>query len=565
MSHVITQTLPAAHSGSPRIGELLLERELITDADLAQALSVQQRIGGRLGAILVRIGAISEDQLLPVLADQLGFPLLTIDQLPTDLAEFKEWLDGLPILPQWWFEQRTVCWAEGDVIHGIAQDPLDPFVNETLEGVFESAPVWHLMRAHDLDRYLERLEFSETRATTTEGQLRELAEEAPVVEFVNNMIAQATEQGASDVHLTIVEAEVKVRFRIDGVLYEKLSLPRARMDAITSRIKLISGMDIAERRLPQDGRIRTRVIGQELDIRVSVLPGVDGESIVMRLLPTERSDITLSSLGLAPDHEGQFRELATSPNGIILVTGPTGSGKSTTLYAMLNHVNDASVKIITVEDPVEYEIDGITQVQTMDEIGLDFARVLRSTLRQDPDVLMVGEIRDLETAQIAIQASLTGHLVLSTLHTNDAAGAFVRLTDIGVDEFLVATPLRAVIAQRLVRRLCDKCKVPTTVPTAVVESMDRMTVPFEGEPAWSAPRGCSKCGNTGYRGRLGIFELLPVNAALRDAIVSRQNAEEIAAIARAEGFRSMREDGLLKATQGLTSIDEVLRVTSTDA
>ena len=395
--------------------------------------------------------------------------------------------------------------------------------------------------------------------------LRELAEEAPVVELVNNLMAQAVEQRASDIHLEPDEHQFTVRFRIDGVLYPKLSLPRERYNAVASRLKLISGMDIAERRLPQDGRLSVRAGGQAMDIRASALPGVHGESIVLRLLPKERKDLGLERLGMAPDHLALLSAWTREAHGIVLVTGPTGSGKSTTLYAALAASNDGMKKIITVEDPVEFQLPGITQVQTHADIGLDFASVLRSILRQDPDVVMVGEIRDRETAEIAIQAALTGHLVLSTVHTNDSLGAFTRLIDMGVEPFLVATPIKGVQAQRLVRRLCAHCAVPAAhvLPAIAAEAAGWAARVLGDAPArWTEPVGCAHCQGTGYRGRVGIYELVPVDEAMQQAVVTGASHQQLRAMARERGHRLLREAGLLKAWQGVTSIDEVLRVTA---
>jgi general secretion pathway protein E len=394
--------------------------------------------------------------------------------------------------------------------------------------------------------------------------LRELAEEAPVVELVSNTLAQAVNEGASDIHVEPREREFDIRYRIDGVLQNRLTLPRSRFDAVASRIKLISGLDIAERRLPQDGRIGMRISGRDLDIRVSCLPGVWGESIVMRLLFKEQKEFSLAKIGMAPDHLEIFGKLAQEPYGIILVTGPTGSGKSTTLKATLEHIKDGRRKIITVEDPVEYNIPGVTQVQTKAEIGYTFARALRSILRQDPDTIMIGEIRDLETAQIAVQASLTGHMVFSTLHTNDALTAFTRLIDMGVEPFLVASSVRMVMAQRLVRRLCSHCRKPHEPPLAIRQKSEELRAHFRDilpeQPEWFMAGGCKQCQHTGYRGRLGIYEVAAVNDTVADMVLHQKPIHEIQRVLRQEGFRDLLEDGLLKAWQGETSVEEVLRV-----
>jgi general secretion pathway protein E len=349
------------------------------------------------------------------------------------------------------------------------------------------------------------------------------------------------------------------------VLQTRGTFPRERFDAVASRIKLISGLDIAERRLPQDGRITVRAAGIDMDIRVSVIPGVHGESIVMRLLPKERKDFRLDRLGMEPDHLQAFERWAKEPHGIVLVTGPTGSGKSTSLYAALAVANDRQHKIITVEDPVEYKMSGITQIQTHAEIGYTFARALRAILRHDPDIVMIGEIRDLETAEIAVQAALTGHMVFSTIHTNDAISTFTRLTDMGVEPFLVASSVRAVEAQRLVRRLCTHCaepvEPPATLAATLAELRERFPALFQDPPAFRQAVGCTHCHQTGYRGRVGIYEFVEVSPRIQGAIMQRLPAYEVVAMARAGGYRNLREDGLVKAWRGQTSIDEVLRVT----
>ncbi len=554
---------------SPLLGEMLVSRSLATAEDVEKALTLQERIGGRLGAILIRIGALSEDALLKVLAEQLAMPLLGADQLPRDYGALALWLGESGLERDWWLDQEVLAWEAPDGrIRCVARDPLDSGIGEILERAFAERELeWCLIRGHDLDQALESFGAAERRDAKGYGDaahLRELAEEAPVIEFVNNLIAQAFDQRASDIHIEPEEYSVQIRFRIDGILYKRFTLPRERFNAIASRIKLVSGMDIAEHRLPQDGRLDTRVSGEALDIRVSALPGVYGESVVMRLLPKEKQSFKLDTLGMEPENLGQIQRWAREPHGIILVTGPTGSGKSTTLYAVLDSINDGERKIITVENPVEYRLRGITQVQTQEEIGYDFARALRSILRQDPDVVMIGEIRDGETAEIAIQASLTGHLVLSTLHTNDAASAFTRLIDMGVEPFLVATPVRAVMAQRLVRRLCPKCARPHRPVSDVIELVEEMLLERlrGGVANWREPAGCEACQGTGFSGRVGIHELVVVTPEMQHLIVKGGSSVEIWELARRQGARNLREDGFIKAWQGMTSVDEVLRVTA---
>ena len=553
----------------PYLGEMLVADNIASEADIQRALEFQQRFGGRIGAILVRIGAISEDNLLATLSKQLELPVIKQEDIPIDSSEFLAVIEATGIEKDWWLDQELVAWyANEKVVCCLARDPLDDTTQEVFYHHFpDQEVIWGLTRNQNLDRAIDLLSKAQVEETAWAsddiGHLRELAEGAPVVEFVNNMFSQAIDKRASDVHVEPEEDQFFVRYRVDGVLYEHLALPKERFNAIASRIKLISGLDIAERRLPQDGRLNIRVSGQELDIRVSCLPEVQGESIVMRLLPKERQTSRLDHLGFLPDHLDSFVQWVKEPNGIILVTGPTGSGKSTTLYAALDEINTRKQKIITVEDPVEYKLKGVTQVQTHSEIGLTFAGALRSILRQDPDIVMIGEIRDLETSEIAIQASLTGHMVLSTLHTNDAVSAFTRLTDMGVEPFLVSTALRAVQAQRLVRRLCTHCATPTDVSSHVAQRVNHILPEAlqHTSPQWLAPVGCEACQGTGYQGRVGIYELVYISAEMQEMILNRKPVGEMRKLAREQGYRSLRDDGWLKAYQGLTSVEEVLRVT----
>ncbi|HHB93120.1 MAG TPA: type II secretion system protein [Thioploca sp.] len=549
----------------PRLGEMLIEAGFVNSQEVERAVEFQSRLGGKLGAVLIRLGALSEDNLLKILSIQLDMPI--IEDIPIDIAPLLNLIEKSKIDQDWWLDQEVVAWETNDSIHCMAQDPLSDTIHEVFHNIFpEQNIIWYLSRQQDLDRILDSLSKASTDEnfgdTDDVNLLRELAEGAPVVEFVNNMFSQAIDKRASDVHVEPEEHTFFVRYRVDGVLYEHLNLPKERFNPIASRIKLISGLDIAERRLPQDGRLNTRVSGQDLDIRVSCLPGVHGESIVMRLLPKERQTSGLNELGFAPDHYKMFNDWISEPHGIILVTGPTGSGKSTTLYAALDAVNDRTQKIITVEDPVEYQLGGITQVQAHSEIGYTFASALRSILRQDPDIVMIGEIRDKETSEIAIQASLTGHMVLSTLHTNDAVSAFTRLIDMGIEPFLVSTSVRAVQAQRLVRRLCD-CAIPTN-PLAIIQEQVKRVLPTElvaQAPIWKQAVGCQKCQHTGYQGRVGIYELVYLTAEMQNLILQNSPIAEMRNLASQQGFRNLREDGFVKAYQSITSVEEVLRVT----
>lgn len=569
MNAIAVVTLPEVSVTPEMLGQRLIARGVIGPADLERALELQGNVGGRLGNLLMRTGALSEEQLLAALSEQLGIPLAGRD---VPLPEIEAWVipGADPVSVDWMQDQDVLLWQDADAkVWCASRDPLDPALQEALAYVCPDVGVGNtLATAQLMESTLDRL----SRGLVAAGyggddvrHLRELAEEAPVVELVNSLFAQAVEQRASDIHLEPDEHQFQVRFRIDGVLYARLQLPRERFNAVASRLKLISGMDIAERRLPQDGRLSMRAGGQAMDIRASALPGVHGESIVLRLLPKERKDLGLERLGMAPDHLGLLSSWSREAHGIILVTGPTGSGKSTTLYATLAAADDGMKKIITVEDPVEFQLPRITQIQTHADIGLTFAGALRSILRQDPDVIMVGEIRDRETAEIAIQSALTGHLVLSTVHTNDAIGAFTRLIDMGVEPFLVATPVKGVQAQRLVRRLCPHCARPAAhvLPAIVAEAAQWAAQVLPAEPVnWHEPVGCSQCQNTGYRGRIGIYELVQVDEQIQQAVVAGASHAELKAMARANGSRFLREDGLLKAWQGLTSVDEVLRVTA---
>lgn len=561
----------SAHTLIVPIGQMLLQRQLISQGDLDKALGFQMQVKARLGAVLVRLGALSEDALLPVLAEQQGLSLVLDEQLPSRAA-VTDAIDSSGLQPEWFVDRQLLIWVHDDgLIHCASRNPIDGYLQETIAAVFPGKrECWHFIRSQDLERLLHHaLAKAESSGTADEiTHLRELAEEAPVIELVGSLLAQAIDEGASDIHVEPEDSHFEVRYRIDGVMQTHMTQSKSRFDAVASRLKLISGMDIAERRLPQDGRISMRASGVDMDIRVSALPGVHGESIVMRLLPKERANLNLKWLGMEQDHHEQFARWAQEPHGIVLVTGPTGSGKSTTLYAALDAANDRTKKIITVEDPVEFKLPGITQVQTHSDIGYTFARALRSILRQDPDVIMIGEIRDLETAEIAVQSALTGHLVLSTLHTNDALSAFTRLMDMGVEPFLVASSVRAVQAQRLVRRLCEKCARPAQ-PSTLIEKIAgdlqlRYAEILNDAAIWRVAEGCSACHGSGYRGRIGIYELVEVDALIQDAVMRRATAGELVDVARhSGGYRSLREDGLIKAWKGMTSIDEVLRVTGT--
>ena len=548
----------------PRLGELLVDRGTVKASDVEQALGFQRERGGRIGAILVRIGALSEQSLFEALAAQHGLSLVSAADLDLDALRAAQGDSQLPA--RWLLSRRVLCWygPEG-AWHFAGEDVNDVDVAEALAALPSlGVPVWHFMLPAELDHCVSALHEGALAGEQSEQSLRALAEDAPVIALVNNLLAQAVEARASDVHIEPGEREFQVRFRIDGVLHTRMTMPMERYPAVASRLKLIAHLDIAERRLPQDGHIGMRVAGTEIDVRVSSIPAVFGESVVLRLLPKQRSDLRIESIGMADDQLSRFREWLGWPNGLLLVTGPTGSGKSTTLYSALNHINDGSRKIVTVEDPVEQRLQRVVQIQTHAEIGYTFARALRAILRHDPDIIMIGEIRDRETAEIAIQSALTGHLVLATLHTNDALAAISRLTDMGVEPYLVAAALRGVMAQRLVRRLCSECAVPDEAPGRIELDWERRLAPEDARPSWRRATGCSGCQGTGFRGRIGIYEMVTLDAAMQQLMAGGAGSDQIRQAADAAGRRSLFADGLAKAARGVTTVEEVLRASGDD-
>ena len=560
----------AAASAGPAhpLAALLLHRGLVSEHELRAAQAqMEAQPGERLGALLVRRGAISEDALLPLQAEAFGVALLEGDVLLGHVGQMRAAMAELGLPLRWCRAQGVVFWRDGDAVVAAARDPLRSAVREALlAAVGPGTQIqWCLARVRDIEKAHEAAERDDSMPTfEAPAHLKELAEEAPVIELVNGLFARATDVHASDIHVEPTSDGFEVRLRVDGVLRTVETYGRERFDAVVSRIKLLSGLDIAERRLPQDGRLSMRAGGAESDVRVSVIPSVWGESVVMRLLPKERSkDFSLDALGMAPDHRATFEQWIHEPHGIVLVTGPTGSGKSTTLYTALTLANDRRNKIITVEDPVEFRLAGVIQIQVQSDIGYSFASALRAILRHDPDIVMIGEIRDLETAQIAVQASLTGHMVFSTLHTNDALSAINRLMDMGVEDFLVASSLRGIVAQRLVRKLCSACAQPdgSADHRALMGTLLREALRPQAPMQLRTAAGCPSCGHTGYAGRTGIYEFVPITPALRAAIARARGGGGALADAAGDAFRTMREDGLLKAWHGFTSLDEVLRVT----
>lgn len=572
------------------IGEILLERGVITPTDVERAVRYQGEIGALFGQALLRLGAVSEEVLLTALSDQLGLPVLSRDDLPEAATRYRDAAHHLDISVDWLLLHDAVLWYEADAqapeaeteyekgeadferrtLFVFARSPIESALHETLSRT-ATGPIQVVLGANRLlDSALAALRSAgrvQSRDDMDDAQrLREMAEEAPVIDFVNGVFEDALQRRASDIHIEPFESHFQIRFRVDGVLHQMQTLPRARFDAVASRIKLLSNMDIAERRLPQDGRQSVRFAGQDIDLRVSSLPGAWGESLVLRLLRKQQELPSLEGLGLDGHAMQVFQQLIAEPNGVILVTGPTGSGKSTTLYRGLELVNDGERKIITIEDPVEYDMAGITQVQARSEIGYTFAKGLRAILRQDPDVIMIGEIRDGETASISAQAALTGHLVLSTLHTNSALAAIERLIDLGVEPFLVSSALRGLMGQRLVRRLCEHCARPASAEDIALGNKMLADARAEGAVGlpdathWRTADGCHQCGGQGYTGRVAVFEAARITPALRSAINDRADAAGLLAAARQDGYLTMLEDGLIKASKGVTSLAEVLRV-----
>ncbi len=534
-----------------------MERRQITQEDLDRALELQRERGDKLGKILVDLGFVAHRDVLSALSEQLQVPVLAIEGPPAVSPELET------LSPRFLRQFRVLPVTQHDHTVTLAMaDPLDFETRSTVESctglavLAGIAPEQEIIDA--IDRYYGQSAKNETElaAPTTDSEdlehLRDMASEAPVIRLVNAMIASAVEKRASDIHIEPFEKEFRVRYRIDGVLVNQDPPPREFKAAIISRVKLMARLNIAERRLPQDGRIKIKTIGREVDLRVSTLPTLYGESVVMRLLDRSAGDFyDLERLGFDEHMLSRMEYYTSLPHGIFLVTGPTGSGKSTTLYSALKRINQSDKKIITIEDPVEYQMDGINQIHVNTQIGLTFAQGLRHIVRQDPDVIMVGEIRDRETADIAIRAALTGHFVYSTLHTNDAPSAISRLTDMGVDNYLITSSLVGVLAQRLVRMICPDCKTPSgTTITPDGDTID----------TWSGA-GCERCFGTGYRGRLGIFELMDLSEDIRNHIMHNDDSNKIAAAARRDGMRNLREDGWLKVRRGVTTPAEVTRVT----
>ncbi len=562
------------------LGEIVLEKGLVTEDQLIRALEVQKEKGGRLGEILEQLKFITEEDRLRVLSEQLGVPHETnLEKREMDITL----IENIPIGYAKQYEVLPIEKKDSTVIVATS-DPLNFYPLDDLSRIFGLKVKPVLASGESILTAINRLYDKASR--TAEGVMGDLEEgegdlsllaqeleepedlldssdEAPIIRLVNSLLLQAVKERASDIHIEPFEKDLVVRFRIDGVLYEVIRPPKRFQSSISSRVKIMGGLNIAEKRLPQDGRIRIKLAGRDIDIRLSTLPTSFGERIVMRLLDRDTVMLNLEDIGFSKDKLDVFNELIHHTHGIVLVTGPTGSGKTTTLYASLQKINSPNINIITIEDPVEYQMQGIGQIQVNPKINLTFANGLRSIVRQDPDVILVGEIRDGETAEIAIQASLTGHLVFSTLHTNDSAGAITRLIEMEVEPFLISSSLMAVMAQRLVRTLCPHCRQPDEPDPQILKLMG-FTRKDDEKLTFYKPGGCPQCLNTGYTGRTAIFELLLVDDEIREMINRRADSNEIKRKAVQKGMLTLRDDAAMKVRQGVTSIGEVIRVTQED-
>ncbi len=549
-----------------QLGDILLDSGLVTQQQLAEAFEEHQRAGRALGRVLVEKGVLTESQLVAALAQQIGLKFVDLSDYPVDGAAIASVppavcrrYNALPI----GYEDGRLLVAMSDPANVFAIDDIRSITGAEVKPVVstKSDVTSAINRYHRVDGDLDDLTMSMEADEDDElSNIKEVVEDAPIVKFVNLLITQAIQDRASDIHIEPTERDLRVRFRIDGVLHEIMRSPKNIQSGVISRLKIMAEINIAERRIPQDGRLSVTTNGKKIDLRVATLPTVWGEKVVMRVLDNSTAMLKLSDLGFSDDNYERYSQSFTKPYGMMLVTGPTGSGKSTTLYATLNIVSRPEINVITVEDPVEYRIPGINQVQTNAKAGLTFASALRSILRSDPDVVLIGEIRDHETSQIAIEAALTGHLVLSTLHTNDAPSAIVRLTEMGVEPFLVGSALDCVLAQRLARRLCSKCREaytpePDTLVAARFPWHDGMDL-----PTLYRAIGCSACSKTGYRGRLALHEVMPVTEEIERLTVERASAVDIGRVAREQGMATLRDDGMAKVMAGVTTLEEILRV-----
>ncbi len=556
------------------IGQIFKEMGLVTEYDIQQALAKQKETGEAIGQILVGTGQVTEVDLSRALAEQAGLEFIDLEkvEIPPEVIELVDQatVDTFQIMPVE-FDGSTLVVAVSRPDNLSVLDDLRFSLPEVSnfkakvaneDQVKKAIEVYYQDGASNMDELLAGVGTAAMEGGESDdlAQLEADANAGPVVKLLNMILLQAIRDRAADIHLEPFEHEFKVRYRVDGVLYEMMPPPIHLARSVISRVKVMANLDIAETRLPQDGRIELNVGGNPIDLRVSTLPTMYGESVVMRILDRTNLALDLEKLGFRPDELGAFRNLVAKPNGIILVTGPTGSGKTTTLYSVLMEANSVDVKIITTEDPVEYDLEGVVQVQVQEEIGLTFADCLRSILRQDPDKILVGEIRDIETAQIAVESSLTGHIVYSTLHTNDAPSSVTRILDLGLEPFLIAATLEGVIAQRLARRTCVQCKTPYDPTEQELYELELTATETQGREFFFG-KGCKACNGTGYRGRVALFEMMLVNDRLRDLIMNAASTAELRAAAREDGMRTLRDSGLLHIYDGISTIEEIVKET----
>jgi len=559
------------------LSDILYEKGLITEEQLDRILKIQKDTGNELQKIIIDLDILKKDEMMLALADEIGVKYVNLDDInidPTIVVLIPEEMARRHQLIAIDKDEKKLTVAMANPLDVFAHDELKIRLGYDIDSVLSYGEDIYMALdevfgvTNEWDQVIGKIE--NMQVTVLKEEEKEAAnisaiaesEEAPVIALVNLIILRSVKENASDIHIEpFGEDTLKVRYRIDGILHDVMSLPRNLQLAIVSRIKIMSELDIAERRLPQDGRIQVNVGGRKINIRVSILPAVTGESAVLRILDPSSILLELDSLGFSPDILPNFLSLIKKPNGIILVTGPTGSGKSTTLYTALNLLNSTEKKIMTIEDPVEYRLKGISQVQAKPKIGLTFAAGLRSFLRQDPDIMLVGEIRDKETAEIAVQAALTGHIVLSTLHTNDAPSSVIRLVDMGIEPFLISSSVIGVIAQRLVRKICPKCKKSIKITPDLEKILDEYEI-SSNELILYKGEGCPYCKDTGYKGRIAIFELMVITENIRDLISKNVTTGKLREAAIKEGMCQLREDGIKKVCEGITTIDEVLRVAS---
>jgi type IV pilus assembly protein PilB len=570
-------------------GEYLVSKGVLTRLQLGKALDEQRRFGGRLGEALIRLNMMTEEQVTQMLAEHLSMEYVhfeDISKINLNIARmFDESISKRFCLVGIGEADGRIVVAMADPLNVIAIDTITLKIKRPIKVVIGSAQ--EIRRAieiiyHGSDVEEQRLKelvqcevsrFDQSEDEKVESILEETSDagtdneaeatKAPVIRFVDLLLSQAVKSRASDVHIEPQEKSMMIRMRIDGMLRDMVPPARNMQNAVLTRIKILSNLDIAERRLPQDGRLKIKMSNRDIDVRVSTLPTIYGEKIVMRILDTAGASHNLDKLGIEPQLFAVLKNALAQPHGIMIVTGPTGSGKSTTLYACLNALRDPTMNITTVEDPVEYRLAGINQVQVKSEIDLTFAACLRSILRQDPDIVLIGEIRDKETVEIAIKASLTGHLVLSTFHTNDAPSAVTRLIDMGIEPYLLSSSLNLIIAQRLVRKICDKCKEPTTLGEQVLKRLKIDPARIK-DANLCRGKGCNACGNTGYHGRLPIFEFLVMDHEIRELVTAKANEAQLRAASRKKGYGGLLESGVTKMLQGLTTAEEVLGVTFSD-